>query len=195
MHHKNKHILINCCIIVTVAVVLISTCAIVLKFTRGSRVFKKYVCNPIPKSVRNIKTHGQGWPSWEIFSHKYVMHFKIGEADLPLILGSKQFKEVEWFKYKNGSLEWGDTPPWEKKIEGWSSGVGPAPHWEGEGLSLYPRYKGRPGPAWFKPNDWDSPKVYIFKERYVSYQKHIQFFIYNEDIDEAYLIEYQEGHW
>lgn len=194
MHDKNKHTLLNRCIKVSVAVLIISTCFIVLKFTHGSRLFKKYVCNPIPKSVRNIKTHGKGWPSWDIFGYKYVMHFEIDKADLPLILTSKQFKEIEWFKYENGSLTWGDTPPWEKQNEGWSV-VAPGPHWEAESLDLYPQYKGYPGPAWFKPNDWVSPKVYSFNERTIEYWKHIQILIYNEELDEAYIVEYYEGHW
>lgn len=193
MHQKNKHTLLNRYIKVTVSVLIILTCFIVLKLTHGSRIFKKYVCNPIPKSVRNIKTHGRDWPSWDIFGYTYVMHFKIAKAGLPLILSSKRFKEIEWFKYENGSIDWGDTPPWEKQNEG-EYVPGPL-HYEGESLGLYPRYEGRPGPAWFKPNDWDSPKVYVFKERNISYQQQIQILIYNEELDEAYLVEYFEGHW
>jgi len=188
MHHKNKHTLLNCCIIVTVAVVMISTYAIVLKFTRGSRVFKKYVCNPIPKSVKNIRVH----KPWEISGHRYVMHFKIDEIDLPLILSSKHFKEVEWVNYENGSLDWGDSPPWENRNE---DGYMTKSHWEAESLYLYAPYKGRPGPAWFKPNDWDNPKVYKFKERTIEYREQIQILIYNEELDEAYIVEYQEGYW
>jgi hypothetical protein len=121
------------------------------------------------------------------------MHFKISEADLQLVLSSKQFKEVEWVKYENGSIDWGDTPPWEKQNKG---GYVPGPlHYEAESLYLYAPYKGRPGPAWFKPNDWDSPKVYVFKERNISYQEHNQILIYNEELAEAYLVEYQEGRW
>jgi len=191
MHNKNKHTLPNRYINIIVSVLIISTCFIVLKCTHESRLFKKYVCNPIPKSVRNIRAHESSWPSWDIFGHKYVMHFKASKSDVELILTSKRFKEVEWFKYENGLLTWGDTPPWEKKNEGEYVAK---PHWEAESLGLYPQYKRRPGPVWFKPNDWDSPKVYSFEERTVSYQKQIQILIYNEDLDEAYLVDYYEGY-
>ena len=189
MHHKNKHILLNCLIIVTVVLVLISAYTVVLKFTYEAQIFKKYVYNPIPKSVRNIKAHRPP----EVSGHRYVMHFEIGKTDLPLILKSKPFKEVEWIKYKNGFIYWGDTPPWEKQNK---DGYVPEPlHYEGKSLYLYAPYEGRPEPIWFKPNDWDSPKVYCFRERTINNREHIQFLIYNEDIDEVYIVEYQEGRW
>jgi len=189
MHDKNKHTLLNRYIKVTVSLLIISTCFIVLKFSHGSRIFKQYVCNPIPESVRNIRAHRPP----EVSGHRYVMHFKIDETDLPLILSSKHFKKVEWVKYKNGSIDWGDTPPWEKQNK---DEYVPGPlHYEGESLYLYAPYNGRPEPEWFKPNDWDSPKVYVFKERNISYQQQIQILIYNEKLAEAYLVDYQEGHW
>ena len=176
MRDKNKHTLLNRYIKVTVSVLIILTCFIVLKFTHGSRIFKKYVCNPIPKSVRNIKTHGQGWPSWDTFSHRYVMHFKISKTDVERILTSRRFKEMMSVKYKDGILWWMADPS------------------QGRSLPLYASYKDRPGPEWFRPDLWNNSKVYSFEERTISYQEHVQILIHNEDIAEAYLVEYQEGH-
>ena len=159
----------------------------------GSRIFKKYVCDPIPKSVRDIEVHGGGELLSSIFGRNYIMHFKINKADVGRILNSRKsrrFRQVEWVSYSNGSIYWGDVPPWEKQNQ---SEFTPMVHYEYEGQSLYKPYDGRPGPEWFRPNDWESPKVYVFKERVGHYQAHIQILIYNEEVDEAYCIKYQQG--
>ena len=192
MHAKNKSTSQKPYIIITVSISIILMCFIVLKLTHESRIFNKYVCNPVPKSVRNIKIHGRDWPSWGIFGYKYVMHFKISKPDLPLVLSSKRFKEIEWLKYKNGFITWGDTPPWETKNEGEHAAH---PNWEGYSLGLYPQSDGQAGPAWFKPDDWENPKIYVFRERNTSYQQQIQILIYNEELEEAFLAEDFEGHW
>ena len=186
MRHKYKRTLRTCCI--SLAVIL--ACGLFLKISYPSLLFKKYVCNPIPKSVKNIKAQRTQF----LFSgHKYVMRFKINKADLMLILNSRPFKEVEWVQYENGFLNWGKTPLWEKQNQG---GFNPTEaSWEREGMCLYEPQGGRPGPEWFRPDDWKSPKVYEFKQRSISYRLHMQVLIYNEELSEAYLVEDLGGKW
>lgn len=191
MRRRNKRTLWKYCISLSI----ILACVIALKMSHGSRFFKKYVCNPIPKSVRNIEAHGEGEFLSSIFGRKYLMHFKINKADVGRILNlrkSRRFRQVGWVSHSNGSIYWGDVPPWERQNQ---SEFTPMVHYEYEyeGLSLYELYDGRPGPEWFRPNDWESPKVYVFKERVGHYQEHIQILIYNEEADEAYCVEHQEG--
>ncbi len=191
MRRTAKQVLLYCCIVLG----LLLACIIALTLTRSSRIFKKYVCDPIPKSVRDIEVHGGGELLSSIFGRKYIMHFKINKADVGRILNlrkSRRFRQVGWVSYKNGSIYWGDVPPWEKQNQ---SEFTPMVHYgyEYEGLSLYKPYDGRAGPEWFRPNDWESPKVWVFKERSVSYLEHIQILIYNEQLAEAYVVEHQDG--
>jgi len=166
MSHKTKRILLNGCI----SLAVIAICVVTLKATRGSRVFKKYVCNPIPKSVKDIKVHRL----WELSGHRYVMHFKISKADLELILSSRRFKEMMDFTYRNGILH--------VTVD--------AAH--GESLPVFLRQR---APEWFRPDNWDNPKVYRFKERDIEYREQMQILIYNDKLGEAYFVERKEGYW
>ena len=166
MHRKNKRFLLNSCI----SLAVIAICLVTLKATRGSRVFKKYVCNPIPKSVKDIKVHRP----WELSGHRYVMHFKISKADLELILNSRRFKKMMDLWYRNGILH----------VTVDSS--------HGEMLHVF-RVEQR-HPKWFRPDNWDNQKVYRFKERNIEYRKNMKILIYNETLSEAYFVEYQEGY-
>jgi len=167
MSHKAKRILRNCCI----SLAVIAICVVTLKATRGSRVFKKYVCNPIPKSVKDIKVHRP----WELNGHRYVMHFKISKADLQIILSSRRFKEMSDVTYSDGLLSLMEDPS------------------SGEYLLLY--LSGRRKPEWFRLEQWSNPKGYRFREMSISYQEHLQVLIYNEQLAEAYFIEHKGGHW
>lgn len=159
--------MLNSCI--SLAVILI--CFVTLKATRGSRVFKKYVYKPIPKSVKDIKLHRP----FELSGHRYVMHFKINKTDLELILNSRRFKEMMSFWYRNGILSLRmDT----------SHGGGSLPLFR----------ERQHHPKWFRPDQWDNPKVYRFKERNIEYRENMKILIYNEKLNEAYFIEYQEGY-
>ena len=166
MSDKTKHILLICCISLAVIAIFF----VALKASRGHRVFRKYVYNPIPKSVKDIKVHRP----WELSGHRYVMHFNISEADLELILNSRRFREMMNFWYRNGILSVRvDTS-------------------HGDSLPLF--HVGQRRPKWFRPDNWDNPKVYRFKERNIEYRENMKILIYNEKLSEAYFIEYQEGY-
>jgi len=166
MWHKTKRTLLHYCISLTAIV----TCVVALKVTQGSRVFNKYVCNPIPKSVEAIKVHRP----WELNGHRYVMHFKISKADLEFIVNSRQFKEMMDFSYGNDILHVTVDPS------------------QGEMLPVF--HGGQHGPDWFRPDDWDNPEVYLYKERNIEYREHLQILICNEKLAEAYFVEYQQGY-
>jgi len=151
--------------------VLAALLAIALRVsTNTSRVFRQYVCDPVPKSVQHVKVHRR----WELSGHRYVMHFEIDPNDLSSILDSRQFKEVSKVRYRDGSLCW--------DLDSSHS----------EELWLYPPSHGGLAPDWFRPNDWNSPKAYRYKERQPNYRQHMQVLVYNDERGEAYFIEYQE---
>jgi hypothetical protein len=134
-----------------------------------SEAFSKFVCRPIPKSVTDIKMDRKiRWQGW----HRYVFHFKIDEADLPLILKSKPFKEVSEFKYTgSGHLSWEYLGPGSR-----------------QGFSLYMQTGTSPAPNWFKLQNWENPKVYLYMVRDIY---RVRFLIYNKELVEAYYIDYR----
>jgi len=134
-----------------------------------SEAFSKFVCRPIPKSVTEIKMDRLiRWNGW----HRYVFHFKIDEADLSSILNSKPFKEVSEFKYTgSGHLSWEYLGPGSR-----------------QGFSLYMQTDRSPAPNWFKLQNWESPKVYLYMVRDIYL---VRFLIYNKELGEAYFIDYR----
>ena len=168
MSHKAKRTLLNFCI----SLAVIAICVVALKMSYGSRVFRRYVCKPIPKSVKGIKVDHP----WELSGHRYVMHFKISKDDVMLILNARRFREVTNVEYETGTLCWDVDPS------------------HGHALPLYYAHKGQLGPDWFRPEEWVDPKCCEFKERNIRYRQQIQILIYNDDLGEAYFVEYQEGY-
>ena len=134
-----------------------------------SEAFSKFVCRPIPKSVTNIKMDRLiRWNGW----HRYVFHFKIDEADLSPILNSKPFKEVSEFKYTgSGHLSWEYLGPGSQ-----------------QGFSLYTKTGTSSVPNWFKLQNWENPKVYLYMVRDIF---RVRFLIYNKELGEAYFIDYR----
>ena len=123
-----------------------------------SRVFRRYVLDPIPASVTEIKADRP----WEFTGHRYILQFSISRADVQSILKSRAFKEIRDVEYDNGALWW-----W------WIED----PH-RGGSVHLYAPYDGRPGPEWFRPQDWHSPQAYALQEQLD--WEHIQVLLYNE---------------
>ncbi len=65
------------------------------------KLFEKAVLNPIPPSVKEIK--GSGFLQAKN-CHTYVLRFKISAEDVPLILASDQFKEIEEVGYSSSGV-------------------------------------------------------------------------------------------
>jgi len=148
-----------------------------------SGVFKKFVCNPIPKSVTEIKMDRL------IRWHRYVFHFKIDEADLSPILNSWPFQEIRYFRYnpETGWLKWAKEEPPD-----YSQSLNPPP-WTSFGTQLYNIRSGETEPEWFNLEQWDSPKVYVYDIRIDA--RRLRLFVYNKKLGEAYFIDYRSsGH-
>jgi hypothetical protein len=147
-----------------------------------SRTFKKYVLEPIPKSVSDIKVDEIEHPG---LGHCYVMRFRIEKADLSLVLNSRLFQKFTSVTYKQGRLTWSGIDKSSDLLRLTLTG--------GDCL-LYTNQQYGP-PDWFRPNDWDMPKVYVVKEKYGKSSRYqTKVLIYSEKLEEAYFVEYLEGH-
>lgn len=156
---------------------------------RASETFKKYVLDPIPTSVKNIKADQPG----KTFGYIYTFRFNISREDLSLLINSQPFIRIWNLKYKNGMLEWawGYTDPIELE----------APKY-GISLPLYEYGGGSHGPSWFRPGQWDNPEAYSFYKigdlintqifeqdgHHSDGWETIQILLYNEKEGEAYFI-------
>jgi len=151
-----------------------------------SRIFSKYVLETIPKSVTDIKVDELEFP---VLGHGYVMRFKIEKADMTHILNSQAFEEFTSVVYKQGGLFWRNIDdrtrdPVKDLLGGDTSN-----------LPLYTNQRQQQPPEWFRPNDWSNPKVYAVSEKYGKSSRYqTKVLIYNEKLEEAYFVEYLQGH-
>lgn len=150
-----------------------------------SQGFRRYVCNPIPKSVTGIR---MDLLARSLGRHTYVFHFKIDEADLSPILNvqhsifvPRPFQELQYFRYssENGHLTWAEEL---QHIEG----MAPIPRMSFS-IDLYKIHYGETEPEWFDLAKWDSPKAYVYEVRDV----YRLFLVYNKNLGEAYFIDYR----
>ena len=153
-----------------------------------SRIFKKYVLEPIPKSVADIEVHELDVPG---LGRRHVMRFKIENNDVTLILKSRAFREFDSVSYKQAYLTChGPRNVTVDPAEGSRIVYG-----GGVTLLLYARQWQQDEPDWFKPNVWSSPKVYVFTQKHGKSTRDVtKVLIFDEDIGEAYFVEYLEGH-
>ncbi|HUU18795.1 MAG TPA: hypothetical protein VMW72_16715 [Sedimentisphaerales bacterium] len=70
--------------------------------TEASTAFRRYVLNPIPESVTNIRADQPK----KIRGYRYTFRFKINRDDLGLLINSRPFMRVWNVKYKNRNLSW-----------------------------------------------------------------------------------------
>jgi len=167
MSHKYRHSAFFWIVplaVVSVVVVVIVTTVIVLRKS-PSELFRGYVLDPIPKSVLHLRVHNP----WEPRGHRCIFRFDIDKADLELLLGSKQFQEVMNIRYGRGILGWSED----------------ASH----GQSMY-LYDVDGEPRWFKPDQWGSPKAYVFCEE-LGRRERFKILIHNKERDQAYFIDYE----
>jgi len=173
---RNK--MIECLLICLLIVTAIAALALGLRVSRGARAFRRYVCRPIPASVDDIRA--DLGPSRS--GRKHVLRFKIGATDIAVILQSRAFERFASVSFNGSSLTWED-PQAPADRTSWSG--------NSEDMALY--WTKKP-PEWFKPGDWDRPKVYRFREKWGnSSRSHVQVLIHDESSSEAYFIDYVEG--
>jgi len=113
--------------------------------SQATEIYRQYVLDPIPESVRNVKVDQAD----EIGGYRYTLRFSINRADLSLLINSRPFEKVWNVKYRDGFVEWGwdrDGPLGMSKL--------------GYSLTVYVPENSRPD--WFRPELWANPEAYAF---------------------------------
>lgn len=151
---------------------------------RASAAFRRYVLNPIPKSVTNIRAD----QPMKIHGYRYTFRFNINRDDLGLLINSRPFVRVWNVKYKNKHLSW----YWER-----GDGKFGMPKYRYSTTMICYKYTREPG--WFTPELWDNPEAYAFcKEgdlmniqrfgKDTSGPVEIRVLLYNEKEGQAYYV-------
>lgn len=145
-------------------------------------LFRRYVLNPIPESVANVRADQPK----KFRGYRYTFRFNINRDDLGLLISTRPFVRVWNVKYEDGHLRWN-----------WDRGSGLL------GLSKYssgiPCYYHTREPRWFRPGQWNAPEAYAFwkkgnlvntetfeKESYGP--TNIKILLYNDNEAEAYFV-------
>ena len=149
-----------------------------------AEIFTKYILDPIPKSVTNIKADRPRL----FLGYTYTLRFNINRADLALITESRPFQRVWDVTHGNGRLDWNWDPPGSTYTRGIS-------------IIVYHPKGGRREPKWFTPNLWDNPETYVFHkegdhvntqtigyDKKANEQEDTLVLLYNEKDQEAYFI-------
>jgi len=163
------------------------------------RLFRKAVLNPIPASVRGIK--GSGFLQADA-CHTYVLRFKISPEDVPLILASDQFKEIECVEYRLGILSYAESYSQghsyvRYRSDGTISSSQEAHSGVGGSFMLFEGWRGWFIPRWFQPAKWQAFKAYAVnrEEEAVDFYD-TRFLLHNADTGEAYFINrHVRGNW
>ena len=148
----------------------------------ASELFARYVSDPIPDSVTEIKascTIGYA-------GYGYTFRFKISKADVDVIVNSRPFNKVTYIDYQVD----GQTDILQCS---WL----PAPGVSGAGVSGVTGCVYSPGvrkPSWFKLEEWDDPEAYVVHENKEG-QWDLWLFVYNKDVGEAYSIVESVREW
>jgi len=131
-----------------------------------SRLFQRYVLDPIPESVTEMMVDR----AREVSGYGYTFRFKIDGADVMRIIDSRPFQRVYNVKYER----WGELH-FEWSPSSWS------------GLAVYP--SGERKPAWFTPELWRDPDAYAYEER--GKQLTTCVLLYNRQAGEAYFLAFK----
>jgi len=159
----------------------------------GSQIFRKYIIKPVPKSVTDIKVDKLSPGGLFGSGRSYVMHFKISKDDVALIVNSRAFEEFELITYQKGT-RWGNLRWGNRSSHRLDSQRNLYLGKTSQSMIVYKDYDQRP-PEWFRPNDWNSPKVYSISEKWGRSRRYrTNVLIFNEDLEEAYFFEDVPGH-
>jgi hypothetical protein len=123
-----------------------------------SEIFEKYLLNPIPESVKNIKADKPK----EIWGHTYTLLFNINRSDLDMLIDSRPFHKVRYIGYFDGHLRWAWDPT------------------HSDSVIVYGSRRWRREPQWFRPEKWENSEVYVFEK--VGDKVNIQAFDYQRDM-------------
>jgi len=123
--------------------------------------FKKYILDPIPKSVKNIKVD----QTMIYYGYAYLFGFDIDREDLNLIIDSKSLQTILNVEYTaHGSFYF------EYNQEGWDCGV----------------YGNKKQAKWFHPELWYNPDCYCYLTR-INHQNDFRILLFNKVENKAYF--------
>lgn len=124
--------------------------------------FKKYILDPIPKSVKNIKVD----QTIRYYGYGYLFGFDINREDLNLIINSKSLKKITHVGYSNGylNLEYNNDP----------------------GGIILPVYGNMKAAQWFDPESWINPDCYSYIKM-INHQNDFRILLFNAEENKAYF--------
>jgi len=155
---------------VVFGVVLLICPVIFLLKTPSSELFRRYVLEPIPASVMDIKSDRD----LPVYRYAYTFRFNINESDLAQLVNSRPFQKISNVKYDSQKgLYW----EWDSR--------------RSHTMLVYSPGQGRPWwwqrkPRWFTPDRWDNPQAYVFRDKSENWS--VQVLLYNEKLGQAYFI-------
>ena len=150
----------------------------IFKPLNPSKLFRRFVLDPIPASVTNIKAD----QPVSVRGYEYVLLFNINREDLNRIVKSRPFREAQLSISKDGGYIF-----WEWK--GWKD-LPKSGHMRERGggfpVYSYPERK----PSWYTLESWDNPELYLIVPS-VPRKKNEpdnQYLIYNAGLGQAFFI-------
>jgi hypothetical protein len=146
----------------------------VLLKPKPSELFLRYVLDPIPASVKNIKADQCG----AFRGYEYVFRFDINRTDLDLIIKSRPFSEAQNIICQGGIIYW------EWKFTHFTD------KYDSRGFHVYDE---RRKPSWYTLESWEEPETYaLVKEDKVNGvdTEDIQVLVYNAKLGQAFFIVY-----
>lgn len=137
-----------------------------------SEIFRQHILDPIPESVINIRADQA---MNVLSSYRYTLRFNINKADVAELIYSNSLVRVWNVEFKwNGHLFWA-----------WDTWHGLPTN--GVIIIVYDSQRWRRKPKWFRPELWDNPEAYAFREK-IGDRMYNQVLLYNEKEGEAYFI-------
>ena len=129
--------------------------------------FKKYILDPIPKSVKNIKVD----QTMKYYGYAYLFGFDIDKDDLKLIIDSKLLIKTTYTGYSVGSF---DVEYHYKDYDAMS-------------ILVY-EYNQKPA-RWFHPELWKNPDCYCYITLINSQVRQIEtrILLFNKEENKAYF--------
>lgn len=124
-------------------------------------MFARYIQNPIPSSVANIKVSGHAF-----MGYSYKFKFDISRSDLDAIVASHSLERMRSASCSSRGIDW-ELP--SGKLAG--------------GATWFADSDVRP--KWFAPEEWEEPEVYVLDQ---ATQPRLQILLYDETLGQAYFI-------
>ncbi len=155
---KTKKYLLDI-IIIALCLFCLSSCS---KKLDPEEHFKKYILDPIPKSVKNIKVD----QTMGIYGYAYLFGFDIDREDLNLIIDSKSLIKTTYNGYAVGSFD--------VKYKDYDS------------MCILVYEYNQKQAQWFQPESWRNPDCYCYITT-INYQNDFRILLFNKKENKAYF--------